>query len=174
MQVIQKFFSGLILIFSFSVLHAQADSVMYQRDSAITADADPTVLFFEQNEKVASPATVSLVTKANKIVKLSAFLKSTGIYADHVLADLDKDGKKDIVLAGNFYSPDFMTGRYDASIGLMLQGDAKGEFKPLSPAVSGIHINGDARALATLKINNKSVVISAVNEGRLQVFMLNR
>ncbi len=90
------------------------------------------------------------------------------------LADYDQDGKKDIVLAGNFYSPDFMTGRYDASIGLMLKGNGKGGFKPLSPAVSGIHIYGDARALATLKINNETVIISAVNEGRLQVFRLNR
>jgi len=99
MQVIQKVFPGLVLIFSFSVLHAQADSVMYQRDSVITPDSDPTVLFFQQNEKVASPATVSLVTKANKIVKLSSFLDSTGIYADHVLADLDKDGKKELLIS---------------------------------------------------------------------------
>jgi len=90
------------------------------------------------------------------------------------LADYDQDGKMDMLLAGNFYSPDFMTGRYDASIGLMLKGDGKGGFKPLTPAVSGIYINGDARALATLKINNQTVVISAVNEGRLQVFRLNR
>ena len=90
------------------------------------------------------------------------------------LADYNQDGKKDILLAGNFYSPDFMTGRYDASIGLMLKGDGKGAFKPLSPAVSGIYIYGDARALATLKINNETVIISAANEGRLQVFRLNR
>src|SRR5258705_2120513 len=99
MQVIQKIFSGFILIFSFSTLHAQADSVMYQRDSVITPGSDPTVLFFQQNEKVASPATVSLVTKTNKIVKLKAFLESTGIYADHVLADLDKDGKKELLIS---------------------------------------------------------------------------
>src|SRR5258705_13676762 len=99
MQVIQKFFSGLVLIFSFSALHAQADSVMYQRDSVITPDSDPTVLFFQQNEKIASPATVRLVTKTNKIVKLSSFLDSIGIYADHVLADLDKDGKKELLIS---------------------------------------------------------------------------
>ncbi|MEP7277172.1 MAG: VCBS repeat-containing protein [Bacteroidota bacterium] len=90
------------------------------------------------------------------------------------LADYDKDGKMDILLAGNFHSPDFMTGRYDASIGLMLKGDGKGGFKPLSPTVSGIHINGDARALATLKISNETVVIAAVNEGKLQVYKLNK
>ena len=99
MQAIQNFFSGLVLIFSFSALQAQTDSVMYQRDSVITADSDPTVLFFQQNEKIASPATVRLVTKTNKIVKLSSFLDSIGIYSDHVLADLDKDGKKELLIS---------------------------------------------------------------------------
>lgn len=99
MQVIQKIFSGLVLLFSFSALHAQVDSVMYQRDSVVIPESDPTVLFFQQNEKVASPATIRLVTKANKIVNLQAFLGSTGIYAGHVLADLDKDGKKELVIS---------------------------------------------------------------------------
>lgn len=99
MQVIQKIFSGLVLLFSFSVLPAQTDSVMYQRDSVVALDSDPTVLFFQQNEKVASPATIRLVTKTNKIVKLSSFLDSIGIYAGHVLADLDKDGKKELLIS---------------------------------------------------------------------------
>jgi hypothetical protein len=99
MLVIQKIFSGLVLLFSFSGLHAQADSVMYQRDSVIMPESDPTVLFFQQNEKVTSPAAVRLVTKANKILSLQAFLSNSGIYADHVLADLDKDGKKELLIS---------------------------------------------------------------------------
>lgn len=99
MQIIRKIFSGFVLLFSFSSLHAQVDSVLYQRDSVIESDADPTVLFFQQNEKAASPASIRLVTKTNKIVKLPAFLDSTGIYAGHVLADLDMDGKKELVIS---------------------------------------------------------------------------
>src|SRR5947209_4220527 len=98
MQIFQKIFSGLVLVFSFSALHAQVDTVMYQRDSVIMPESDPTVLFFQQNEKVISPANVMLVTKANKIVSLKNFLAGTGIYANHVLADLDKDGKKELVV----------------------------------------------------------------------------
>ena len=99
MQIIRKIFSGLVLFFSFSTLHAQQDSVMYQRDSAVIPESDPTVLFFQQNEKVVSQANIRLVTKANKIVSLPDFLSSTGIYADHVLADLDKDGKKELLIS---------------------------------------------------------------------------
>jgi hypothetical protein len=72
---------------------------MYQRDSVIVPETDATALFFQQNGKVAKPATTSLVTKANKIVSLSSFLSGLGIYSDHVLADLDKDGTKELVIA---------------------------------------------------------------------------
>jgi hypothetical protein len=92
MQEIRKIFSGFVLFFSFSSLHAQVDSVIDQ-------DTDPTLHFFQQNEKVTLPATVTLVTKTNKIVKLPAFLDSIGIYANHVLADLDKDGKKELLIS---------------------------------------------------------------------------
>ena len=99
MQVIRNVFTGFILLFSFSVLPAQQDSLMFQKDSAIMPESDPTVLFFQQNEKASLPAAVKLVTKSNKIVSLSAFLANAGIFADHVLADLDKDGKKELLIS---------------------------------------------------------------------------
>ena len=99
MHVIKKLFSGFVFVFSFSILHAQEDPVLYQKDSVIIPESDLTVLFFQENEKVSSPETVKLVTKAGKIINLQSFLKSTGIYADHVLADLDKDGKKELLIA---------------------------------------------------------------------------
>lgn len=99
MKLIPKIFFAASLLFSFSNLKAQVDSVLYQRDSVIESETDPTVLFFQQNEKAASPAAVRLVTKTNKIVNLPAFLRNTGIYADHVLADLDKDGKKELLIS---------------------------------------------------------------------------
>ena len=99
MQVIKKIFTGFVLLFSFSVLPAQQDTVMFQKDSAIIPESDPLVLFFQKNEKALSPAAVKLVTKSNKIVTLSAFLAGTGIFANHVLADLDKDGKKELLIS---------------------------------------------------------------------------
>lgn len=90
------------------------------------------------------------------------------------VADYDDDGNLDVLIAGNFYSPDFMTGRYDASIGLLLKGDGKGGFIPLTPAESGIHIKGDTRSLITLHVQNKIRIIAGVNEGKLQVYKLNK
>ena len=40
-----------------------------------------------------------------------------------VCNDLDGDGIKDILLAGNEYQTEVMTGRYDASYGCFLKGD---------------------------------------------------
>jgi hypothetical protein len=99
MQLIQKIFSGFVLLFSFSSLHAQVDSVMYQRDSAVIPVTDPTVLFFQQNEKASSPAAVKLITKTNKTMTLAALLSGIGIFSDHVLADLDMDGKKELLIS---------------------------------------------------------------------------
>jgi hypothetical protein len=86
------------------------------------------------------------------------------------VADVDNDGALDIMMTGNFYSPDFMTGQYDASIGLVVKGDGKGNFTPLTAAQSGIHITGDARSLAAIRVKGKNAVLSGVNKGRLQLF----
>jgi hypothetical protein len=98
MQLTRKIFSEIFLLFSFSVIHAQVDTVLYQRDSVLDQQNDPTVYFFQHHEKTVSPASVKLITKANKIVSLKDFLTNTGIYADHVLADIDKNGKKELLI----------------------------------------------------------------------------
>ena len=42
--------------------------------------------------------------------------------------DLDNDGFKDLLLAGNEYQTNVMTGRYDASYGCFLKGGADKKF----------------------------------------------
>ena len=44
-----------------------------------------------------------------------------------LVADVDRDGKKDILLAGNEYEYNVAVGRMDASYGLMLKGDGRSE-----------------------------------------------
>ncbi|HZH96443.1 MAG TPA: VCBS repeat-containing protein [Flavisolibacter sp.] len=86
------------------------------------------------------------------------------------VSDFDGDGHLDVLMAGNFYGPEFTTGRYDASIGMFVKGDGKGNFKPLPAAESGIHIKGDARVLAEIKINNRQAFLAGINKGQLQVY----
>ncbi len=91
-----------------------------------------------------------------------------------VVNDFDVDGNLDILMSGNSNSPDFVTGRQDASNGLVLKGNGKGHFTALTESKSGISIHGDARSMLRIKLKNGDAIISAVNEGALQVFQLAR
>ena len=71
-----------------------------------------------------------------------------------VIEDLDADGHLDLALAGNFYHPQWETGPYDGSIGVLLRGDGAGQFTPLDPLVSGVLLPGDLRGLATIDLNS--------------------
>ena len=90
------------------------------------------------------------------------------------VGDFDADGKLDAVIAGNYFSPDYTTGRYDASEGLMLKGNGEGGFTPVKALISGISIVGDARAIAFIRIKNSSCLLAAVNSGKLKCFKLNK
>jgi len=94
---------GIALIFllqtGFVSVQAQDDSVQYQPDMLLQED-DPTTHFFNAGEKLPNASKVLLVTKAKRTITLTAFLKSADMsYADHTLADLDNDGKKELVIS---------------------------------------------------------------------------
>ena len=67
-----------------------------------------------------------------------------------------------------------MTGRYDASKGLVLMGNGRGQFKPLRLSQSGLNISGDARATSFIKVKNHDVLLSAVNGSNLLMYKLNK
>lgn len=89
--------------------------------------------------------------------------------------DFDGDGNLDVVINGNDYGTDVSIGRYDALNGLMLKGDGKGNFKPLSILQSGIYIPGNGKALVTMRSKNGDLLLAASqNKDSLKVFKLNR
>jgi len=86
-------------------------------------------------------------------------------------SDIDKDGINDLLLAGNEYQTEVMTGRYDASYGCFLKGKGQGKFSYISPAVSGFKIDGDVKDLHLLILyNGKQLVLGAVNNSNIAVF----
>ncbi|MDQ6761676.1 MAG: VCBS repeat-containing protein [Bacteroidota bacterium] len=94
-----------------------------------------------------------------------------GLIAD----DFDGDGNLDVLINGNDYGTEVTVGRYDAMNGLLLKGDGKGNFNPLSILQSGIYIPGNGKALVSLKSKSKKYFIAASqNRGPLKVFKLNR
>ncbi|GAB3882266.1 VCBS repeat-containing protein [Spirosoma agri] len=87
-----------------------------------------------------------------------------------VVHDLNRDGHLDAVLTGNFYPNEVNMGREDASVGVVLLGDGRGHFKPVSPMASGLLIRGDARSSALLTSKNREILlVTAVNSQGLQL-----
>ncbi|OKS86807.1 VCBS repeat-containing protein [Mucilaginibacter polytrichastri] len=87
--------------------------------------------------------------------------------------DYDNDGNLDVIINGNDYGTDVSIGRYDALNGLMLKGDGKGNFKPLSILQSGIYIPGNGKALVKLHSGKgKYLLAASQNKDALKLFEL--
>ena len=85
--------------------------------------------------------------------------------------DFDNDGNLDVLMNGNDYGTDASIGRYDALNGLLLKGDGKGSFKPLSILQSGIYIPGNGKALVKLRDGKGRLLVAASqNKGYLKIF----
>lgn len=87
--------------------------------------------------------------------------------------DLDNDGYKDLLVAGNDYQTDVMTGRYDASYGCFLKGNANKVFSPVAPVKSGFIIRGDVKDMALIQKGKEKIVLIAINNDSLRAFRVN-
>lgn len=92
-----------------------------------------------------------------------------------IAEDFDEDGNLDLLMVGNDYGTDVSIGRYDACNGLLLKGDGKGSFLPLSIMQSGWFVPGDAKALVKLRgTNGKCLLAASQNKSKLKVFELKK
>jgi len=92
-----------------------------------------------------------------------------------IAEDFDEDGKLDILAIGNDYGTEVSVGRYDACNGLMLKGDGKGGFLPLSILQSGWYVPGNAKALVKLRSQSgKCLVVASQNRNAMKIFELKR
>ena len=86
--------------------------------------------------------------------------------------DFNKDGIKDILLAGNYYNREVETARSDASVGLILLNTGDGNFLSLNNAVSGLKLYHDLREIRIVKGNDKVFIVAANNNDKLQAFRI--
>jgi len=94
-----------------------------------------------------------------------------GMVAD----DFDGDGKLDVLAVGNDYGTEVSVGRYDACNGVMLKGDGRGAFSPLSVLQTGWFVPGNAKALVKLKSSSGEYLLAASqNRGNMKVFEMKR
>ena len=91
-----------------------------------------------------------------------------------IVDDFDNDGNLDVCMNTNDFGTDPANGRYDALNGLVLKGDGKGKFKPLTIMQSGIYIPGSGKGLAKLKTaNGNYLLVAGQNRDRLKLFQIN-
>ncbi|MEB2784230.1 VCBS repeat-containing protein [Algoriphagus persicinus] len=85
--------------------------------------------------------------------------------------DVNGDGYPDIVMIGNDYGNEIFIGRLDAHLGLVLLGDGKGGFTPMSPQESGFVVPGDGKALVKItSAQGELLLVASQNRGKLLVF----
>jgi enediyne biosynthesis protein E4 len=103
-----------------------------------------------------------------KIKPLPVQVQFAPVYAI-TTADVNNDGKKDIIMAGNLSTARIKFGKYDASKGTILLGDGKGNFNFVSSDKTGLNLKGDVRSM---KIVGKKLVVGVNNE-KVKVYKLN-
>jgi enediyne biosynthesis protein E4 len=88
--------------------------------------------------------------------------------------DFNNDGIKDLLIAGNEYQADVMTGRYDASYGLLLAGNKNKNFIVVPPLQSGFTVKGDVKDLKwILNKNNEGKILVGINNEKMKIFNVN-
>lgn len=87
------------------------------------------------------------------------------------VGDYDGDGHLDLLAVGNHYDEDVQIGRQDAFNGLLLRGDGRGHFAPLTAHQSGFWVPDDARSMVTVKLaSGKNQTWIGVNRGKIRIF----
>lgn len=88
-------------------------------------------------------------------------------YRDAAVADLNRDSKPDLLLAGNFYENNIQMGRYDADPGTVLLNKGQAVLEPV--LITGLRLRAQYRHIKPIHIRNKIAWILAANNDSLRV-----
>ena len=165
-------------------LGKQIPSIINKRFTDYSLYAGKTIedIFYpEQLEKaeikeVNTFESVYLENQGNNKFKstLLPILAQTSKVMTLFLDDYDGDGIKDVIIGGNFYGSNMYQARYDASYGLILKSDGKGNFKTIIPTKSGLMLEGEVRDIQKITVNKLPYYLVARNNNSLQIFKKSR
>lgn len=86
--------------------------------------------------------------------------------------DYNKDGKTDLLLAGNQSSIRIRMGVIDANFGQLYQGDGKGNFTYVDQSKSGLRLTGDTKSLQLIPARGEWYLMAGVNNVGVQTYKL--
>lgn len=87
--------------------------------------------------------------------------------------DFDKDGTKDLLMAGNNYETEVETTRNDSGMGLFLKGQKDGSFQYIPNIVTGFWAKKDVRNMVQLRSQRGNLVVVANNNDYYDFYYLN-
>jgi hypothetical protein len=87
--------------------------------------------------------------------------------------DVNNDGKKDLLLAGNNSWTRIKFGRYSANHGILLLGDGKGNFSYVPQMNSGLNVRGDVRSMLQIKAGSGVSVFFGMNNAPMISYRVN-
>ncbi len=94
---------------------------------------------------------------------------------DILIYDFNQDGRKDILLAGNFLYTETETGEIDAGNGTLLLQNPDGSFRFVENSEHGFWAGKEVRELLLLKTaDGKQVVLTGNNQGPIEVHTLTK
>ncbi len=124
--------------------------------------------------QVRSFASIYLENQGTTFVKHNLPIEAQISSINKIMVDdYDRDQKLDIIIAGNLYSSEVETPRNDASNGLFLKGDGKGNFNAFSSLNSGLYAPGDVKDMTTISIGDTDHILISKNSDYLQLVKIN-
>lgn len=87
--------------------------------------------------------------------------------------DVDQDGNLDILITGNSHSNEVVYGWMDASLGLLLKGNGKGDFKPQSSEQSGLFLHEATRGIGSMyDSKGRKMIMVVANSDSLNILSI--
>jgi hypothetical protein len=121
----------------------------------LAANELETTLFINQGGKL-SKKDLPLAVQASPVFTINA-------------VDYNGDGHQDLLFGGNISQARLRFGKIDASYGVLLKGDGKGNFTYVPQQESGFEVWGDVRSV--LEVNN--TLLFGINQGEMQAYKMN-
>jgi hypothetical protein len=135
---------------------------LYNTDGILVLDANCSLTCYMENLGNGKFALKALP-------QITQYAPVNGLQTD----DINSDGNLDLILVGNDFGNEIISGRYDAFNGAVLFGDGKGEFNSLTSMQSGFIVPGDAKALAHLSGKVNDMFIATQNKDSLMIYVKN-